>query len=255
MFLAPADPAAADAAGVAIGSVVVSYPLADLAAVPDRRTEDPEQDISRFRAAVARVEEDLRRLQSRLGEGLPAEDRAEREGVIRQFMQPGRTMWITVIGVVVISPVIYTIQAAYLHLANKLVTGADIRFGSWFSFAAWAYFVSVFGALAGFGIGNMVQANSVMDGLGYIAPELHASAWLIGVLLAVLVGLVILGGVRRIAMVASTLVPFMAILYIAAALLVLLGFALAASPVAAEVKSGSASVAAPSGRGVVQEPL
>ena len=64
------------AAGVAIGSVVVSYPLADLAAVPDRGTEDPEQDISRFRAAVARVEEDLRRLQSRLGEGLPAEDRA-----------------------------------------------------------------------------------------------------------------------------------------------------------------------------------
>jgi AGCS family alanine or glycine:cation symporter len=81
---------------------------------------------------------------------------------------------------------------------------------------------AAFALVASFGIGNMVQANSVMDGLGYIAPELHASAWLIGVLLAVLVGLVILGGVRRIAMVASTLVPFMAILYIAAALLVLL---------------------------------
>ena len=81
---------------------------------------------------------------------------------------------------------------------------------------------AAFALVASFGIGNMVQANSVMDGLGYIAPELHTSAWLIGVLLAVLVGLVILGGVRRIAMVASTLVPFMAILYIAAALLVLL---------------------------------
>ncbi len=64
------------ATGVAIGTVVVVYPMADLAAVPDRDTEDPEQDINRFRAAVARVEEDLRRLQSRLGEGLPAEDRA-----------------------------------------------------------------------------------------------------------------------------------------------------------------------------------
>ena len=79
-----------------------------------------------------------------------------------------------------------------------------------------------FALVASFGIGNMVQANSVMDGLGYIAPDLHASSWLIGVVLAILVGLVILGGVRRIAMVASTLVPFMAILYIAAALLVLL---------------------------------
>ncbi len=64
------------ATGVAIGTVVVVYPMADLAAVPDRDTEDPEQDINRFRAAVARVEEDLRCLQSRLGEGLPAEDRA-----------------------------------------------------------------------------------------------------------------------------------------------------------------------------------
>ena len=79
-----------------------------------------------------------------------------------------------------------------------------------------------FALIASFGIGNMVQANSVMDGLGYIAPDLHTSSWLIGVILAILVGLVILGGVRRIAMVASTLVPFMAILYIAAALLVLL---------------------------------
>ena len=51
------------------------------------------------------------------------------------------------------APVVYTIQAAYLHLANKLVTGADIRFGSWFSFTAWADFVSVFGALAGFNKG------------------------------------------------------------------------------------------------------
>ena len=82
-----------------------------------------------------------------------------------------------------------------------------------------------FALIASFGIGNMVQANSVMDGLGYIAPGLHASAWLIGVVLAILVGLVILGGVRRIAMVASTLVPFMAVLYVAAALLVLLNHA------------------------------
>jgi AGCS family alanine or glycine:cation symporter len=84
---------------------------------------------------------------------------------------------------------------------------------------------AVFALIASFGIGNMVQANSVMDGLGYLFPELHESAWLVGVLLAVFVGMVILGGVRRIARVASTLVPFMAILYIAAATLVLISHA------------------------------
>ncbi len=80
---------------------------------------------------------------------------------------------------------------------------------------------AIFALIASFGIGNMVQANSVMDGLGYIFPDLHKSAWVVGAVLAMLVGLVILGGVKRIARVASTLVPFMATLYIAAALLVL----------------------------------
>ncbi|MDH3900588.1 MAG: sodium:alanine symporter family protein [Gammaproteobacteria bacterium] len=80
---------------------------------------------------------------------------------------------------------------------------------------------ATFALIASFGIGNMVQANSVMDGLGYMIPGLHESAWLVGVILAIFVGMVILGGVKRIARVASTLVPFMAILYIAAALLVL----------------------------------
>jgi AGCS family alanine or glycine:cation symporter len=80
---------------------------------------------------------------------------------------------------------------------------------------------AVFTLIASFGIGNMVQANSVMDGLGYVFPELGEYKWLGGVILATLVGMVILGGVRRIAHVASAIVPFMAITYISAALLVL----------------------------------
>ncbi len=78
-----------------------------------------------------------------------------------------------------------------------------------------------FALVASFGIGNMVQANSVVDGMGYIFPELRNYGWLLGVVMAILVGLVILGGVKRIAKVASTLVPFMAIFYITAALIVL----------------------------------
>ena len=84
---------------------------------------------------------------------------------------------------------------------------------------------ATFALVASFGIGNMVQANSVMDGLGYVFPELGEYKWLGGVLLATLVGMVILGGVKRIARVASAIVPFMAIIYISAALIVLFNHA------------------------------
>jgi len=78
-----------------------------------------------------------------------------------------------------------------------------------------------FALIASFGIGNMVQANSVVDGIRYIYPPLGELGWLIGLAMALLVGMVIIGGIKRIAKVASILVPFMATLYIAAALIVL----------------------------------
>lgn len=88
-----------------------------------------------------------------------------------------------------------------------------------------------FALAASFGIGNMVQANSVVDGIGYLFPDAREYAWLIGLVMAVLVGLVILGGVKRIARVASTLVPFMAIFYVSGALIVI-GDHVAALPAA-----------------------
>lgn len=79
-----------------------------------------------------------------------------------------------------------------------------------------------FALVASFGIGNMVQANSVVDGLAYIYPPLREQGWMIGVVLAIIVGLVIIGGVKRISKVASALVPFMAIFYVVAAMMVIL---------------------------------
>jgi AGCS family alanine or glycine:cation symporter len=77
---------------------------------------------------------------------------------------------------------------------------------------------AVFGAFAGFGIGNMVQANSVADALN---SNFGVELLWVGIALAVLVALVLFGGIRRIAHVASVLVPFMAIAYLAGGLLVL----------------------------------
>jgi len=77
---------------------------------------------------------------------------------------------------------------------------------------------AIFGALAGFGIGNTVQANSVADALD---AKFGVPVWMTGVGLAVLVGLVLIGGIRWIAQVAGKLVPFMAMLYLLAGLVVL----------------------------------
>jgi len=75
-----------------------------------------------------------------------------------------------------------------------------------------------FGAIAGFGIGNTVQANSVAD---VLSSSYGIPTWATGAVLLVLVGAVILGGIRRIAQVAGKLVPIMAIAYLLAGLVVL----------------------------------
>ena len=83
-----------------------------------------------------------------------------------------------------------------------------------------------FGMLAGFGIGNGVQANSVADAMNHIEvggagiPE-----WVTGVVVAVLVALVLIGGIRRISDVAGKLVPFMAITYVLAGIVLLVIYA------------------------------
>lgn len=77
---------------------------------------------------------------------------------------------------------------------------------------------AIFGAFAGFGIGNMVQANSVADAM---EANLGVPFWITGTVMAVLVFLVLIGGIKRIAQVAGKLVPFMAVAYVAGGLVVI----------------------------------
>ena len=77
---------------------------------------------------------------------------------------------------------------------------------------------AIFGALAGFGIGNTVQANSVADALN---AKIGIPHLVTGLCMAGLAALVLIGGIRRIAEVAGKLVPFMAITYVLAGLVVL----------------------------------
>ncbi len=78
-----------------------------------------------------------------------------------------------------------------------------------------AVLFAVFTAIASFGIGNMVQSNTVADTL---ARSVGIPTWVTGLVLAILLWLVIIGGIRRIASVTSRLVPFMSLVYAFSAL-------------------------------------
>ncbi|TEA74214.1 alanine/glycine:cation symporter family protein [Allopusillimonas ginsengisoli] len=78
---------------------------------------------------------------------------------------------------------------------------------------------AIFGGLAGFGIGNMVQVNSMAHAL---QATFSVPMWITGVVTMVVVGLVILGGIKRIGVVAAALVPFMCVAYVIASIAVLI---------------------------------
>jgi alanine or glycine:cation symporter, AGCS family len=77
---------------------------------------------------------------------------------------------------------------------------------------------AIFGAMAGFGIGNTVQSNSVAH---VLESTFSVPLWASGLVMMVLTGAVLLGGIKRIGSVAEALVPLMAIGYLLAGLVVL----------------------------------
>lgn len=82
-----------------------------------------------------------------------------------------------------------------------------------------AVIFSIFCVLASFGIGNMSQGNEIANGL---LNSFGVPKWITALLVMLLAGLVIVGGIKRIASVTEKLVPFMAISYIIGALIVII---------------------------------
>ncbi len=78
---------------------------------------------------------------------------------------------------------------------------------------------AIFGFMATFGGGNMFQSNQVASALHehFAVPK-----FLTGILLAVAVGVVIIGGIKRIGQVASRIVPFMCVIYMIGGVIVIL---------------------------------
>ncbi|MHB1392194.1 MAG: alanine/glycine:cation symporter family protein [Clostridia bacterium] len=77
----------------------------------------------------------------------------------------------------------------------------------------------IFTGIAAFGIGNMVQANSISS---MVVENFGVSPYITGAIMAILTGVVIIGGVKSIASVCEKLVPFMAIFYVLGCLVILI---------------------------------
>ena len=77
---------------------------------------------------------------------------------------------------------------------------------------------AIFTAIAAFGIGSTVQANAIST---LARDVVGINPWVTGTIVTILVGLVLVGGIKSIARVCSALVPFMAIVYVIGCIIIL----------------------------------
>ncbi len=82
-----------------------------------------------------------------------------------------------------------------------------------------AILFAIFTSIAAFGIGNMVQANSISS---MVVENFGISPYITGVVMAALTAVVVIGGVKSIANVCEKLVPFMAIFYVLGCIVILI---------------------------------
>lgn len=149
---------------------------------------------------------------------------------------PGAALWLFVAGLLAMSTKLVecTLGVRYRrHNADGSVSGGPMYYlEAYFADRGWpdtGRLMGVFYALAlvigCFGIGNMFQSNQAYAQMlvitGGADSWLQDKGWLFGLLLALLVGGVIIGGIKSIARVASVLVPFMAGLYVISAVVVI----------------------------------
>ena len=90
-----------------------------------------------------------------------------------------------------------------------------------------AVIFSIFGALAAFGIGNAVQVSNITDAINSAITTFNPSFsnatvvnWVIGVIVAIIIGVTLIGGIKRLGSVTEKLVPFMSVVYIISCLIV-----------------------------------
>lgn len=136
---------------------------------------------------------------------------------------PGAIFWMWVSGLVgmatkfaeVVLGVAYRTRQTTGPMLGGPMMYIERGLGKNFKFLAVMF--AALGGLAAFGAGNMAQANSVAIGLA----EFNIPKFFTGILLILAVGLVTIGGIKRIASVAAFCVPFMCIIYFVAGVIII----------------------------------
>lgn len=150
-----------------------------------------------------------------------------------QLAGPGAVLWMTVVGFLGMSSKFAECTLAQMYRIVRpdgTITGGPMHYlsrglaeqGMRPLGKVLASIFCVFCIGGAFGGGNMFQANQSFAGLKTVVPALENLSWLYGLILACLVGLVIIGGIRRIGAVAEILIPVMCLIYVMAALWILL---------------------------------
>ncbi len=104
---------------------------------------------------------------------------------------------------------------------NKILGGPMITLMYGLKYHKLAKMFAFFMILGTLSTGSMVQANSITEGISYLIPSLENYRLILGLIISLLAGIVIIGGVKRIAHVAEVIVPFMASAYVLTALFIL----------------------------------
>jgi alanine or glycine:cation symporter, AGCS family len=140
---------------------------------------------------------------------------------------PGAVFWMWVVALVGMATKLgeATLGVKYRQIdSDGKVSGGVFHYIEHGLGKRWKWLALIYAVLAGlaaFGIGNMVQANTMAHAL---ETSVGLPNWATGLLVMVLVGIVTLGGIKRIAVTAERIVPTMALIYVIGAIGVLISF-------------------------------
>ena len=144
--------------------------------------------------------------------------------VALQLGGPGATFWMIFVGILgmAIKFSECSLAVMYRKVGENGVQGGPMWYivrGLGEKFRPLAIFFAVCCVVSSMGSGNMFQSNQVAAAL---STNFGVATWLTGGIMAIVAGLVIIGGIKRIASVTSFLVPFMGVAYVCGALVVIL---------------------------------
>ena len=136
---------------------------------------------------------------------------------------PGAVFWMWIIGVFGMatkySETLMSVKYRVQTKDGRMLGGAMYALERGIGQKWLAGLFALFAALAAFGIGCMTQSNSIASAC---EENFGVPTWITGILLAALVAIVIIGGVKSISKVCEKLVPFMAIFYVLGCIIILI---------------------------------